>query len=106
VRTVDQGAHKLEREVTEAIRNGDFYTDFKTLLQEITQSLYREKPTYRLLKSEGPAHDQTFTVECLIKDFRTTAEGKTKKEAEQEAAKEMLEKHFKEQLEKRNIKGG
>ncbi|RTZ60443.1 MAG: ribonuclease III [Gammaproteobacteria bacterium] len=95
--------YHFEREVTEAIRNGDFYTDFKTLLQEITQSLYREKPTYRLLKSEGPAHDQTFTVECLIKDFRTTAEGKTKKEAEQKAAKKMIEQYFKEIFEKKKL---
>ncbi|HIP98486.1 MAG TPA: ribonuclease III [Aquifex aeolicus] len=95
--------YHFEKDVTEAIKNGDFYTDFKTLLQEITQSLYREKPTYRLLKSEGPAHEQTFTVECRIKDFKTTAEGKTKKEAEQKAAKKMIEQHFKEIFEKKKF---
>jgi ribonuclease-3 len=95
--------YHFEREVTEAIKRGEFYTDFKTLLQEITQSLYREKPVYKLLKAEGPAHDQTFTVECTVRDFKTVAEGKTKKEAEQRAAQKMIEEHFKEIFEKRKL---
>jgi ribonuclease-3 len=93
--------YHFEEDVVNAIKRGDFYTDYKTLLQEITQGLYKEKPMYKLLKTEGPSHDQIFTVECSIKDFKTTAEGKTKKEAEQKAAKKMLEEFFKEDLEKK-----
>lgn len=93
--------YHFEDDVIKAIKSGDFYTDFKTLLQEITQGLYREKPSYKLLKTEGPSHDQTFTVECSVKDYKTVAEGKTKKEAEQKAAKKMLEEHFKEAFERK-----
>ncbi len=97
--------YHFEKQTIEAIKSGVMYRDYKTLLQEISQKLLKEKPQYVLINREGPPHDQIFTVECRLKDFITTAKGKTKKEAEQEAAKEMLEKHFKEQLEKRNIKG-
>ena len=93
--------YHFEEDVLEAVKSGEFLTDYKTVLQEITQSLYRDKPKYFLLKAEGPSHDQTFTVECAIKDFKTTASGKTKKEAEQRAAKEMLEQHFKKEFEKK-----
>jgi len=93
--------YHFERDVIKVITQGEFYTDFKTLLQEITQNLFKEKPTYKLLKTEGPEHSKTFTVECSVKNFKTTAEGKTKKEAEQKAAKKMLELHFKEQFEKK-----
>ena len=94
--------YHFEKETVVAVKSGVMYRDYKTLLQEISQKLLKEKPQYTLLKSEGPSHDQTFTVECRLKDFVTTATGKTKKEAEQRAAKEMIEKHFKEQVEKRN----
>ncbi|NPB05919.1 MAG: ribonuclease III [Aquificae bacterium] len=90
----------FEKEVERAVKSGAFYTDYKTLLQEITQRLLKEKPTYKLLKQEGPDHDKTFLVECTVKNLRTTAEGKTKKEAEQRAAKKMIEEHFREQFEK------
>jgi len=93
--------YHFERDAVEAVKSGAFLTDYKTVLQEITQGLFKEKPSYKLLKEEGPSHDKTFTVECSVKDFRTTAEGKTKKEAEQKAAKEMLERHFKEQFERK-----
>ena len=93
--------YHFEKDAVEAVKSGEFLTDYKTVLQEITQSLFKEKPSYKLIKAEGPSHDQTFTVECSIKDFKTTAEGKTKKEAEQKAAKEMLEKHFKNEFDKK-----
>ncbi len=93
--------YHFEKDAVEAVKSGEFLTDYKTVLQEITQSLFKEKPSYKLIKAEGPSHDQTFTVECSIKDFNTTAEGKTKKEAEQKAAKEMLEKHFKNEFDKK-----
>jgi len=66
------------------------YKDFKSFLQEVTQKEYKLIPTYTLLKSEGPEHDKTFTVECKVKELRTIATGKSKKSAEQKAAKEML----------------
>ncbi len=66
------------------------YKDFKSYLQEITQKEYKLIPVYTLLKSEGPEHDKTFTVECRVNEITTVAKGKSKKAAEQQAAREML----------------
>ncbi len=66
------------------------YKDFKSYLQEITQRDYKVVPTYQLVKVEGPDHDRKFTVECQVREIKTIGKGKTKKGAEQEAAKEML----------------
>ena len=93
--------YHFEKEVIKAVKEGHYHTDFKTMLQEITQKELKEKPTYRLLKSEGPSHDQTFTVECQVGPYSALGEGKTKKEAEQKAAKRLLEEHFKELFEKK-----
>ncbi len=92
--------HHFEKSVIEAVKGGEFFTDFKSLLQEITQSDLKEKPTYRLLKAEGPEHDKTFTVECKVGEFSTLGVGKTKKEAEQNAAQKMVKEHFGEKLKK------
>lgn len=63
--------------------------DFKSLLQEFTQETIRTRPEYVLVEEFGPAHDKTFRVALQVQD-RTIAEGtgKSKKEAEQRAAKE------------------
>ena len=48
---------------------------------------------YETINEEGPAHDKTFTVEVKIDDIvYGTGIGNSKKEAEQEAAKEALDK--------------
>jgi ribonuclease-3 len=96
--------YHFEEEIIEAVRQG-LYFDYKSILQEITQSMFKEKPSYELVKAEGPPHDQTFTVECKVKEFSTLGEGKTKKEAEQKAAQKMVEEHFKEKLQKKTKKG-
>lgn len=63
--------------------------DFKSLLQEFTQETLRTRPEYVLIGEFGPAHDRTFRVALQVQE-RTIAEGegKSKKEAEQMAAKE------------------
>jgi ribonuclease III len=63
--------------------------DFKSLLQEFTQEAYRTRPEYALLSETGPAHDKTFKVTLFVQG-RSVAEGegKSKKEAEQRAARE------------------
>jgi ribonuclease-3 len=66
------------------------YKDFKSYLQEITQREFKLLPQYRMVKAEGPEHDKTFTVECKVNQLKTYGTGKSKKAAEQEAAKEML----------------
>ncbi len=66
--------------------------DYKTALQEFTQSKYHATPVYQLENISGPAHHRTFEV-SLFFDGRqvSTGKGKSKKEAEQQAAKRALE---------------
>jgi len=69
------------------------YIDFKSLFQEIVQQDTRVSPVYRVVKSEGPDHAKTFWIEALIGDTPMgTGVGKSKQEAEQEAARDALEK--------------
>jgi ribonuclease-3 len=67
--------------------------DFKSQLQEITQSRFQFTPAYRLVAETGPDHDKTFTVEVLA-GSRTLGNGtgKSKKLAETEAARMALER--------------
>ncbi|MBZ5546535.1 MAG: ribonuclease III [Acidobacteriia bacterium] len=70
--------------------------DFKSALQERLQASGRPQPVYALVKEEGPEHKKTFTVEIKlaepeIAEFVARAQGTTKKRAEQEAARQVLE---------------
>ena len=63
--------------------------DFKSLIQEFTQETYRTRPEYLLIGDSGPAHDKTFRVALQIQGrIIAEGEGKSKKEAEQRAARE------------------
>ncbi len=76
----------------EAIGRGTHsFTDYKTELQERVQGNSLPPPTYRVIKEIGPDHEKTFYVEVLV-DNRPCGhgEGPSKKEAEQNAAKEAL----------------
>ena len=66
--------------------------DYKTALQEIVQKNREETLTYRLKGEQGPDHDKRFIIELLI-NSNVIAEGvgRSKKEAEQEAARLALE---------------
>lgn len=65
--------------------------DFKTILQEEVQADKRSL-SYRIIKEEGPAHDKVFTAEVLMDGnlIMGCGVGKTKKDAEQEAARQAL----------------
>ena len=70
--------------------------DFKSALQEKLQASGRPQPVYALVKEEGPEHKKTFTVEIKLAEpeiakFVARAQGTTKKRAEQEAARQVLE---------------
>jgi ribonuclease III len=63
--------------------------DFKSLLQEYTQQTCKTLPRYRLIREIGPAHDRSFQVALsLMGKPLTEGEGRSKKEAEQNAARE------------------
>jgi ribonuclease-3 len=70
--------------------------DFKSALQEKLQATARKQPVYTLVKEEGPEHKKTFTVEVKLSEleigeFVARAQGTTKKRAEQEAARQVLD---------------
>lgn len=68
-----------------------FVRDFKTKLQEVSQSRFRAVPRYRLIRTFGPDHAKTFEVHLYINDERWgVGTGANKKAAEQAAAEETL----------------
>jgi ribonuclease-3 len=81
--------------VQEARRTGAaaaFTEDWKSALQEWLQSHGRGLPIYRLFEELGPPHRRTFVVDVQVDDKTIArAEGRSKKEAAQAAAKEALE---------------
>jgi ribonuclease-3 len=64
--------------------------DPKTQLQEMLQSRRLPLPDYRLVDTQGEAHDQSFTVECVLAKpvLSTRGVGKSRRAAEQEAARQ------------------
>lgn len=72
--------------------NITFFSDYKSALQEYVQTVQKSL-TYNLIKEEGPAHERVFTVEVEVDGITYgVGVGQSKKEAEQEAAKEALKK--------------
>ena len=68
-------------------REEDFLKDYKTLLQESVQTV-KKSVEYKLISESGPAHKKTFEVSVIIDGLvYATAEGPSKKEAEQNAAR-------------------
>ncbi len=73
------------------INLGKSINDFKTELQEYSQDTFQSPPEYRVEKETGPDHDKTFYVSVYLKKkLMGRGKGKSKKEAEQKAAKETL----------------
>ena len=71
---------------------GGAFKDYKTLLQEIVQKNPEEQLSYELVEERGPDHDKTFVVQVKINsNVIGHGEGKSKKAAEQMAAKEAVE---------------
>ncbi len=69
-----------------------FLGDYKSRLQEMVQT-DKKSLEYRLIKEEGPSHAKTFTFEVVIDGIvYGTGSGKSKKEAEQQAALSALKK--------------
>ncbi len=72
-----------------------FYSDYKSLLQELVQT-DKKSLEYRLVKESGPAHNKTYEVEVIINDMVFgIGKGKSKKEAEQAAALDAYKKSVK-----------
>jgi len=70
-----------------------FDSDYKTLFQEYVQPKTGISYTYELVAEEGPNHNKLFTIDLKINgETKGTGTGRSKKTAEQAAAKEALEK--------------
>jgi ribonuclease III len=68
------------------------YKDYKSELQEYTQEKCGCVPTYTVVREHGPDHDKVFEVEIAIRrQAQGCGTGKSKKEAEQNAARRVLE---------------
>ena len=98
---LDQGYKKAREIVYKVIipfiedKPETFFMDYKSNLQEMVQTT-KKSVTYELVSEEGPAHDRTFTMNVIVDGIVLgSGTAKSKKEAEQLAAKCALEKQAK-----------
>lgn len=103
---LETGLHKVQEititlleHVHPDISLDSLFKDYKTSLQELTQAHYGTTPEYQLIAEHGPDHKKEFEVAVIIDGKRyASACGKSKKQAQQEAAQialEMLNKELK-----------
>ncbi|MFC2057170.1 ribonuclease III [Chloroflexota bacterium] len=82
----------LDAELQKVVSQG-MEVDYKSELQELTQSREQQTPTYHVIEATGPDHGKTFTVEVRLGEaVLGRGSGKSKKAAETEAARSALEK--------------
>jgi ribonuclease-3 len=75
------------------VEQGGILKDYKTILQEVVYQEAQQTVSYELVSTSGPDHDKTFTFNVLITGkVMGTGTGRSKKEAEQKAARQALEK--------------
>lgn len=98
---LDQGIDAVEKfmktYIYPMIENGEIesFHDYKSVLQELVQTDKRSL-NYTIINEEGPAHNKIFTAEVKIDDIvYGVGTAHSKKEAEQEAAKDALKKSVK-----------
>lgn len=85
---------KMKNLITDSV-NGAIFMDYKTQLQELIQKNGDHKIVYEIIEEKGPDHDKQFVSQVKASErVLGTGKGKSKKEAEQNAAKEALEKEF------------
>jgi len=91
LKKVEEIAIRLIEENHKEISLDSLFRDFKTTLQELTQARFGITPEYKVLASRGPDHKKEFEVGVFIegKEY-ARASGKSKKIAQQEAAKEAV----------------
>jgi len=65
--------------------------DYKSRIQELIQVSHGEIPMYSVIDESGPDHDKTFKVRLKLRELQTEGVGKSKKMAEQDAARKALE---------------
>ncbi len=95
---IDQGLEKVKEfifnKIIPIIENPDtdFFVDYKSLLQEIVQT-NQKAIEYEIIKQVGPPHNKIFTIAVLVGGIKLgIGIASSKKQAEQEAAKDALNK--------------
>lgn len=93
---INQASELIIRLFTPVIKQsfeGKGFQDYKTQLQEVLQKNSDKEINYHVIEENGPDHNKEFVVEVHHNGQAIgTGKGKSKKEAEQQAAKEALEK--------------
>ncbi len=85
--------NRLAPVIQKVTRNGGLNTDFKTQLQEFAQKNSDGILGYKIIEEHGPDHCKTFVAEVSYGgELWGSGSGRTKKEAEQAAARHALEK--------------
>ena len=80
----------ITRFVLNDLENKKLFYDSKTILQEVVQAAHKEV-VYEIIDETGPEHDKNFIAKAYVEGmFEVTANGHTKKHAEQRAAYEAL----------------
>jgi len=75
----------------------NFHKDYKSILQEYCQRQFKCYPEYKMVKRTGPEHERTFWMEVQINGtVYGSGQGKNKKSAEQEAARNAWEEIIRE----------
>lgn len=92
----DRAFEFLQRAFQSRLANLDleqhFVSDYKTRLQELAQEKFRQAPVYEILAEMGPDHDKSFHVVVKVAgQALAEGRGKSKKQAEQDSAKQALE---------------
>lgn len=88
-----ENAQKFVNQFLPEEASADLLRDPKSRLQEWLQARKQPLPTYNMLKASGRAHQRIFEVEVITpSNGKAVGKGETKREAQQNAAKELLKK--------------
>lgn len=98
---LDQGIEKATQFITKSFSpiienlSPKELKDAKSLLQEKSQEKEKITPSYRVLEEIGPDHTKTFTIAVYLgKKELAQGKGRSKQEAQEDAARIALEKHY------------
>jgi len=79
----------LEQDIERFLAEQSTTGDYKSLLQETAQRLFDCRPGYEVSNTKGKEHHKEFTVSVSVAGHRGVGRGRSKKEAEQAAAKQL-----------------
>jgi ribonuclease-3 len=80
----------FQQDITDIDQQDLLFQDYKTALQELAQGKGLSLPDYNVVGEVGPDHDKTFIVEVKVGSLNARGEGSSKKEAQQQAARQAL----------------